>query len=164
VREASFVTGSAGETQRLAGALGALVRAGDVVALDGELGAGKTCFVQGLASGLGVPANARVASPTFTLVNEHHGGRLVLYHVDLYRLERRDELEQIGLAEILGGPGVCAVEWMERFPEFAPRDRLALTLTITGDEARSVRAQAYGAAEPLLDAWAAAARKLAPTR
>ena len=81
-----FESHSPQETQALGERLGRVLMAGDVVSLVGELGAGKTCFVQGLARGLGVPAERRIASPTFTIVNEHFG-RLTLFHVDLYRLE-----------------------------------------------------------------------------
>jgi tRNA threonylcarbamoyladenosine biosynthesis protein TsaE len=150
---------SAAETQALGAALGELVRAGDVLALDGELGSGKTCFVQGLARGLGVAAEARVHSPTFTLINEHRG-RLTLYHIDLYRLEREDELEQIGLVELLGSNGVCAVEWAERFPRFLPRDRVELRFTILGEEERRIDAVAHGDTRELVEAWG---KKLAPT-
>lgn len=104
--------------------------AGDVVGLVGELGAGKTVFIQGLARGLGVPPEVPVTSPTFTLVNEYRGGRLPLFHVDLYRLEREDELEDVGLDELYRrGDGVVAVEWFDRFPAAAPV--AAVTVTIT---------------------------------
>ena len=106
-----FVSDSVEQTEalgaRLAGALGA----GAVVAFTGDLGAGKTAFIRGLARGLGVPG--RVTSPTFTIVDEHEGGRLPLFHFDLYRVGGADELYDIGWEDYLARGGVCAVEWSE---------------------------------------------------
>jgi tRNA threonylcarbamoyladenosine biosynthesis protein TsaE len=142
-------TEAAGET------LGRLVQSGDVVALTGDLGAGKTLFVRGLARGLGVPER-RVTSPSFTLVNEYRGGRLPLYHVDLYRLEREAELEDIGLDDLYRQEGV-AVEWPERVPGAAPAERLEVTIRFApgaGAEAREIEAQGRGArAEALAREW-----------
>src|SRR5262245_16193372 len=103
---------SEAETQAIGEKLGARLGPGDVINLSGELGAGKTCFVQGLARGLGVPPERRVASPTFTLVNEHMG-RSKLFHIDLYRIGDPGELDEIGLPEILDAGGVVVVEWFE---------------------------------------------------
>lgn len=100
------------ETRRIAADLAASLRPGAVVLLSGDLGAGKTAFVRGLAEGLGVDPDD-VTSPTFTLVHEYRGGRLPLIHVDLYRLDRAD-LDEVGLDEDLAGRGVIAVEWAER--------------------------------------------------
>jgi tRNA threonylcarbamoyladenosine biosynthesis protein TsaE len=141
--ERVFETASPEATQALGEALGRVLESGDVVSLVGELGAGKTCFVQGLARGLGVPPEERVSSPTFTIVNEHFG-RLTLYHVDLYRLEEPRELEEIGLADYLDGGGVCVVEWFDRFPSLRPPVRLDVDLEITGEESRRIRASAVG--------------------
>ena len=96
----------------------ARVRAGDVIALVGELGAGKTQWVKGLAAGLG--SEATVTSPTFTLIHEYPGGRLPLYHVDCYRLEGAEELLGIGLDDYLDGGGVLVIEWADKFPELMP--------------------------------------------
>jgi tRNA threonylcarbamoyladenosine biosynthesis protein TsaE len=149
----TFESQSPEETAALGERLGRILEAGDVVSLTGELGAGKTCLVQGLARGLGVPADRRISSPTFTIVNEHFG-RLKLYHVDLYRLEERRELEEIGLADYLEGGGVAVVEWFERFPELRPPDRIDVTLEITGDESRRITASATGAqSAKRLEAW-----------
>jgi tRNA threonylcarbamoyladenosine biosynthesis protein TsaE len=138
-----FETHSPEETQALGERLGRILAAGDVVSLVGELGAGKTCFVQGLARGLGVPADRRIASPTFTIVNEHFG-RLKLYHVDLYRLEEERELREIGLADYLEGGGVAIVEWFDRFPEYRPPDRIDLQIEITGVDSRKIHVSATG--------------------
>jgi len=100
------------ETRRIAAALAKDLRAGAIVLLKGDLGAGKTAFVRGLAEGLGIKADD-VTSPTFTLVHEYRGGRLPLVHVDLYRLERAD-LDEIGLDQDVANRGIVAVEWPER--------------------------------------------------
>lgn len=92
--------------------LGRLTKEGEVFALSGELGAGKTQFVKGLALGLGI--STRVHSPTFTLVNEYSGGRLRLFHLDLYRLETKDQILSAGIEEYLQPRGVSVVEWAER--------------------------------------------------
>jgi tRNA threonylcarbamoyladenosine biosynthesis protein TsaE len=114
----------------LAGAaLAALVRGGDAVALIGDLGAGKTTLVAGLVRALGGGA---AGSPTFALVHEYPGGRLVVWHVDLYRIEREAELVELGLDELLGDPrGVCLVEWADRFGVMPP-DHLRLELAHAG--------------------------------
>jgi tRNA threonylcarbamoyladenosine biosynthesis protein TsaE len=110
-------TQSAAETRALAGELAAGLRAGDVLALHGELGAGKTCFIQGLAAALGV--REAVSSPTYTLVHEY-AGRVPLYHLDLYRLRGADEALAMGLDEWLEGDGVTVIEWAERAAEVLP--------------------------------------------
>jgi tRNA threonylcarbamoyladenosine biosynthesis protein TsaE len=117
-------------TARAGRALAALVRGGDAIALVGELGAGKTTLVAGLAGALGAgPAS----SPTFSLVNEYPGGRLVVWHADLYRIEREAELVELGLDDILGDPrGVCLIEWADRFAVMPP-DHLRLELAHEGD-------------------------------
>jgi tRNA threonylcarbamoyladenosine biosynthesis protein TsaE len=100
------------DTRRIAAALAKDLRAGAIVLLKGDLGAGKTAFVRGLAEGLGINAE-EVTSPTFTLVHEYRGGRLPLVHVDLYRLDRAD-LDEIGLDQDAASQGIVAVEWPER--------------------------------------------------
>ena len=100
------------DTQRIAGELASSLKAGDVVLLSGDLGAGKTAFVRGLAAGLGVDPG-EVSSPTFTLLHEYRGGRLTLYHADLYRLERA-ATEDLGLEEVGATDGVLAIEWPDR--------------------------------------------------
>lgn len=147
---------TAAATRRLGQRLGALLQPGDVLGLDGPLGAGKTCLVQGLARGLGVPPEVAVSSPTFTLVNQYVGRYLgqpdghasapvaaallplTLYHVDLYRLEGPRELDELGLWEAAESGGVMAVEWLARFPQALPADRLELTLDILPDGGRSL--------------------------
>ena len=103
--------------------LGARLGPRSFVGLDGPLGAGKTVFAQGVALGLGVPPDVRVASPTYAYVHEYRQGRLPLIHMDLYRLETLDDLEAIGYREMYDSPGVCVVEWSQRVPEALPCQR-----------------------------------------
>ena len=114
VQSHSQITRSESETVAAGRDLGATLSAGDTVLLFGDLGAGKTAFVRGLAEGLGID-NAEVTSPTFTLVQEYRGGRLPLVHADLYRLNDAREIDDLGLDEIAAG-GVLAVEWAEKLP------------------------------------------------
>jgi len=112
---ATFISHSPAETEALGEKFGRAAQGGLVIALSGELGAGKTQLVKGLARGLGV--TARVHSPTFTLVNEYGGGRLKLFHLDLYRLETREQILSAGLEEFLEPDGVAVVEWAERLKD-----------------------------------------------
>ena len=112
------ISHSPAETFELGRAHAASLQPGDVLALCGDLGAGKTQFVKGLASGLG--ASGDVTSPTFTLIHEYRGGRLPLFHADLYRLESAEEVMGIGLDEYFAGRGVTVVEWADKFPELMP--------------------------------------------
>ena len=114
----SRVTHSEDETATVARELGALVQAGDVILLSGNLGAGKTAFVRGLAAGLGIDPE-EVSSPTFTLVHEYRGGRLTLYHADLYRLDKV-ATEDLGLEEMGVADGVLAIEWPDRLSHALP--------------------------------------------
>ena len=127
---------SPAETRALAARLGAGLRPGDVVALRGELGAGKTEFVRGLAVGLGVPEDA-VASPSFALAYEYQG-RLTLVHLDLYRLAEISSEFLPDVEDYLTGPQVTAVEWAERLGDLLPPERLDVVLNITGEEERQI--------------------------
>ena len=117
-------------------ALGATLRRGDVLGLCGDLGAGKTHFVKGLAAALG--ANADVTSPTFTLIHEYIGGRFPLYHFDFYRLDDEDDALKIGLDEYLDGDGVCVIEWADKFPGLLPGHTQWLRFTHREDGARVI--------------------------
>jgi tRNA threonylcarbamoyladenosine biosynthesis protein TsaE len=113
---ATFISHSPAETESLGEKLGRAVQSGLVIALSGDLGAGKTQFVKGFARGLGI--SARVHSPTFTLVNEYGGGRLKLFHLDLYRLETPAQIWSAGIGEYLSPDGVAVIEWAERISDF----------------------------------------------
>jgi tRNA threonylcarbamoyladenosine biosynthesis protein TsaE len=112
---ATFISHSPAETESLGEKFGRAAQSGFVFALSGGLGAGKTQFVKGLARGLGI--SARVHSPTFTLVNEYGGGRLKLFHLDLYRLETRGQILSAGVLEFLQPDGVAVIEWAERIAD-----------------------------------------------
>jgi tRNA threonylcarbamoyladenosine biosynthesis protein TsaE len=136
-------TASPEETEALGAALGRAAVGGELLGLVGELGTGKTCLVRGLAAGLGIDPE-HVHSPTFVIVHEHHGGRLVLQHVDLYRLERVGDDEPL-LREVLYGPGVAAVEWFDRLPADAGEEALLVTLRHVAGDRRIVSFEARGA-------------------
>lgn len=113
---ATFISHSPADTESLGERFGRVAQRGLVIALSGDLGAGKTQFVRGLARGLGIAG--RVHSPTFTLVNEYGGGRLKLFHLDLYRLEMAEQILSAGIEEYLSPDGVAVVEWAERLESF----------------------------------------------
>jgi tRNA threonylcarbamoyladenosine biosynthesis protein TsaE len=123
------------ETMHIAETLGPLLKPGMVITLEGDLGAGKTHFAQGLARGLGI--KGIVNSPTFSLIKEYQGSRLNLYHMDLYRINL-DEAEELGLEEYLFGEGVCVIEWAGRIEEMLPKERLDFNLRIKGERERDI--------------------------
>jgi tRNA threonylcarbamoyladenosine biosynthesis protein TsaE len=126
---------SAEETAAAGERLAASLRPGDVVALTGELGAGKTCFTQGLARGLGV--TGRAVSPTFVLVNEYRG-RWPVHHVDAYRTSSMTELLDLGLDELFSGDGVTVVEWADKLLPLLPADTIHVHIEGVGDEPRTI--------------------------
>lgn len=126
------------ETVAAGCALAACARAGDIFALVGELGAGKTQLVKGIARGLG--SSAEITSPTFTLLHEYRGGRLPLYHFDFYRLGSKDEALQLGLDDYLFGDGLCAIEWADRFPQLLPERTRWISLRIASNGERVIEA------------------------
>ena len=130
---ASIISHNPGETFELGRQFAAQLRRGDVLALAGDLGAGKTQFTKGLAAGLGI--ETEVTSPTFTLIHEYPGGRLPLFHIDLYRLEEAGEVLGIGLDEYLDGGGVTLIEWADKFAPLIPPDaRWIRFRVLEGDE------------------------------
>jgi len=138
-----YVTHSESETRRLGECLGGLLRAGDVLLLSGELGAGKSVLARGIARGMGV--KGAVPSPTFTLMNVYAGQRFPLYHMDLYRLEDAMELWESGLEEYIGGDGVAVIEWPERAIELMPARHLAAELRYEdGGQSRRIYLTPHG--------------------
>jgi tRNA threonylcarbamoyladenosine biosynthesis protein TsaE len=135
-------THSEDETAAFGRELAATLSAGDVLLLHGDLGAGKTAFVRGLAEGLGVSRD-EVSSPTFTLIQEYRGGRLPLFHVDLYRIEDPREFDELGLDEI-AEEGVLAIEWADKLDSgarLAPARSIAVRLAHAGGEQRTIRVE-----------------------
>jgi tRNA threonylcarbamoyladenosine biosynthesis protein TsaE len=131
----TVVTRGAEETAAWGASFARRLRAGDVVALSGELGAGKTCLTKGIAAGLGV--ERAVTSPTFTLIHEYRG-RVPVYHVDLYRLENAAEAVDIGVLDYLGGDGVCIVEWAEKVAGLLPVDAWRVNIEIVDEQTRQI--------------------------
>ena len=145
------ITHSEYETEAFGRELAGRLKAPAVLCLYGDLGAGKTALVRGLAEGLGI--RAQVSSPTFTIVNEY-AGRPELIHFDMYRLQGADELFDIGWEDYLRRDAILAVEWSENVPGALPEERLELRLSGSGNEPRSVEAEALGPAhEKLLEAF-----------
>ncbi|MFT4626623.1 MAG: tRNA threonylcarbamoyladenosine biosynthesis protein TsaE [Myxococcota bacterium] len=128
--------------------LGRAAGPGTVIAVHGELGTGKTVLARGVGAGLAVPT--RVQSPTYVIMQSHPGGRLPLWHVDLYRLSDPDDLEQLGLDEALASGGVMVVEWPDRFDGWLPADHLAIHLEHRGSE-RAATIEGRGAAHAELE-------------
>lgn len=136
-------TRSVDETRQLGAAIADLAGPGDVVVLAGDLGAGKTAFVQGFSRGLGV--EGRVTSPTFTLVHVYEGGRFPVYHLDVYRLDQLSEALDLGLAEMLDDGGVVLVEWGDAITPVLPHHLLEVRLTFgAGDDDRTLTFRAVG--------------------
>ena len=121
-----YITNSAQQTEQLGEKLGQILKPGTVLAYTGDLGAGKTAFTRGLARGLEIPE--RITSPTFTIVNEYEGGRLPLFHFDMYRLGSSDELFDIGWEDYLVRGGVCAVEWSENVDDVLDSDTIRVDI------------------------------------
>ena len=130
-----FLTNSPEETEKVGAALGKILTPGAVLAYRGDLGAGKTAFTRGLARGLGY--GEPVTSPTYTIVNEYLGGRLPLFHFDMYRLASSDDLWDIGWEDYLDRGGVCAVEWSENVAD-AMEDAILVTIEKTGEDSRKI--------------------------
>ncbi len=115
---ATFISNSAAETEAFGREFARQIDKGEVVALQGELGGGKTQFVKGFVAGIG--SNVEVTSPTFTLIHEYSGGRMPVYHFDFFRVEDRQSAERLGLDDYFFGDGVSVIEWADRFPELIP--------------------------------------------
>jgi len=132
------------ETLDLGRRIGRSARPGDVLALVGELGSGKTVLAKGIAEGLGAATAREVTSPTFVLCREYLDGRIPLYHFDAYRLRGAADLEAIGSVDVFGGDGLSVVEWADRAPQALPPDHLEIMLEVIGDETRRLTFTARG--------------------
>lgn len=131
-------TKSASETVQIGKKIGSRLLSGDVVALVGELGAGKTQFIKGLAAGAGVGKPTYISSPSFTLINEYVG-RIPFYHIDLFRLRTEKEAEELGLEEYFQGRGITAIEWADKILSLLPKEILWIHIHYTGKNSRSLK-------------------------
>ena len=138
----SFTTNSPEETKSLGKKIGKLLKQGNVVALIGNLGAGKTVIAKGLCSGLGVKEDY-ITSPTYTIINQYDG-RIPVYHIDLYRLKNSKELYNLGWDEYIYGHGACIIEWADRAAEMLSEEYLTVNLEVMGKDKRKITLQAKG--------------------
>lgn len=134
---------SLADTERFGRLLGKIAIPGDVIILQGSLGAGKTTLTQFIGAGLAVPAATYITSPTFSLMHEYLG-RLAMYHMDLYRLSSEEEVEELGFIEYIYGDGLTVIEWPERLGELLPDEYLEVILAIGGEDCRSAVISAHG--------------------
>jgi tRNA threonylcarbamoyladenosine biosynthesis protein TsaE len=154
----TLLSASPEDTRFVARALGDALRPGDVVALSGDLGAGKTLFCKGVGESLGIPPD-RIVSPSFTIMTEHHG-REPLVHVDAYRLADAREAAAAGLSDVLGGEGICLVEWAEKIDPLLPKDCIRVKFVILNGDKRWVHAIVPD--EPRFSGFAARCRRFLP--
>jgi tRNA threonylcarbamoyladenosine biosynthesis protein TsaE len=136
---ATFISNSLAETEAIGRQLAEDAGVGLVLALQGELGSGKTLFTRGFVTGMG--SNAPVSSPTFTIVHEYQDGRLPVYHFDFFRVENRKSLARLGLDDYFFGDGVSVIEWADRFPEFIPEQAQWILFEIKSENQRAITFQ-----------------------
>ena len=136
----TFRTHSPEETLAIGERVGQNLKPGDIVALIGDLGAGKTCLTQGIARGVKVDPNQIVNSPSYTLINEY-AGKIPIYHIDLYRLQRREEILNLGLEEYLEGDGICIIEWADRMLDLRPEGYMEIKLNWEDEFVRTIEVQ-----------------------
>ena len=136
-----MITKSAAETRALGEKLAGRLRPGDVLLLEGDLGAGKSELTRGIAKGLGVTET--VTSPSFTILNVYESGRCPLYHFDWYRLESSEELYELGMDEYLGGDGIAVVEWPGRCPDAVPESAVRIRMTAAGENERLIESDEW---------------------
>jgi tRNA threonylcarbamoyladenosine biosynthesis protein TsaE len=157
----TICTNAAEETRAVGRKLGTILGKGDLVALTGELGAGKTCLAQGIAQGLEVPQESYVRSPSFVILNVHQG-RSVLYHLDLYRIQGPAELEDLGYREIFYGEGVTVIEWAERITDLLPENHLRIRIGLQDETGRWITMGSGG--EGSFERWDALCKVLSGFR
>ena len=136
-----MITRSAAETRALGKRLAERLQPGDVLLLEGDLGAGKSELTRGIAAGLGVTET--VTSPSFTILNVYESGRCPLYHFDWYRLESSEELYELGMDEYLGGDGIAVVEWPGRCPDAVPEGAVRIRMTAAGENERIIESEEW---------------------
>jgi len=133
---ATFISNSPAETEGIGRQFAKELNVGSILALEGELGSGKTQFTKGLVAGL--ESSAPVTSPTFTIIHEYPGGRLPVYHFDFFRLENRESVAQLGLDDYFFGDGISVIEWADRFPESIPNQARWILFEIRSENARMI--------------------------
>ena len=133
---ATFISNSPAETEAIGLQFAKELNVGSILALEGELGSGKTQFTKGLVAGL--ESSAPVTSPTFTIIHEYPGGRLPVYHFDFFRLENRESVAQLGLDDYFFGDGISVIEWADRFPESIPNQARWILFEIRSENARMI--------------------------
>lgn len=133
-RNQTFKTENPAETQTLGEKLGKTLKRGDVIALVGDLGTGKTCLTQGITRGVGIAPDEVVNSPSYILINEYNGA-IPIYHIDLYRLENSEEIAELGLSEYIEGDGICIIEWAERMSDLLPDTCIKIHITLADTNA-----------------------------
>jgi len=133
---ATFISNSPAETEAIGLQFAKELNVGSILALEGELGSGKTQFTKGLVAGLG--SSVPVTSPTFTIIHEYPGGRLPVYHFDFFRLENRESVAQLGLDDYFFGDGVSVIEWADRFPELIPEQARWILFEIKPESTRMI--------------------------
>jgi tRNA threonylcarbamoyladenosine biosynthesis protein TsaE len=137
IAKIEIISNSAAQTFEIARLIGEQLKDGDLLALSGELGSGKTCFTKGLALGLGVSEEYQITSPTFTLINEYPA-RCKLYHFDVYRLSGYSELEDLGYEEFFAGDGVVVIEWAEKIAKIIPEDSIFINFEYVNENSRKM--------------------------
>ena len=133
----NFKTTTSEETIKLGEKIGSALKAGDIIAMKGTLGAGKTTITKGIAAALGIEDT--ITSPTFCLISEYEGKKLPLYHMDVYRLDSEEDFLNLGVEEMLYGDGVCIIEWSEKVMKVLPKKRIILTITPEEDGSRIIQ-------------------------
>lgn len=136
----TFKTHSPTETQTLGEQLGKTLKSGDVIALIGDLGTGKTCLTQGIARGIGIAPDEVVSSPSYILINEYNG-TIPIYHIDLYRLETAAEIAELGLTEYMDSDGICIIEWAERMEHALPKNHMRIDIRWEDENVRHFTVQ-----------------------
>ncbi len=136
-KKSAFRTHSPEETQEIGVRIGCQLNPGDVVALIGDLGMGKTCLTQGIARGAGIDEEQTVNSPSYILINEY-AGKIPIYHIDLYRLQQLEDIVALGLEEYLEGDGICVIEWADRMGELLPASYIQVKITGEDEFTRAV--------------------------
>lgn len=138
-----IISNEEGDTKDIGRRLGSRLKAGDTVCLYGELGSGKTTFIKGIGDALGIPER-EISSSSFIIVGEHEAGKIPLYHIDLYRVEKEEDIEGVGVYDYIGGNGIAVIEWAERLSPSHVEDAIKVTINILSEEKREITIEGIG--------------------